>query len=111
MRAWQAVNPVNNLTYGYGGLKLIRRTALRKMGQALDVLAALPGRVSLLASHAVGPQGRVVAIEPSPQFHDDLTAAATTCRGGRRGGVVSAGTETGRFSKTEPAALEGRRPQ
>ncbi|MBD0708999.1 MULTISPECIES: hypothetical protein [unclassified Streptomyces] len=45
MRVWQAVNPVNGLTYGYGGLKLIRRTALREMGEAVDVLAALPGRV------------------------------------------------------------------
>ncbi|MFH8363303.1 hypothetical protein ACH4FV_27470 [Streptomyces anulatus] len=45
MRVWQAVNPVNGLTYGYGGLKLIRRSALREMGQAVDVLAALPGRV------------------------------------------------------------------
>lgn len=33
------------LTYGYGGLKLIRRSALREMGEAIDVLAALPGRV------------------------------------------------------------------
>lgn len=45
MRVWRAVNPVNGLTYGYGGLKLIRVTALREMGQAVDVLAALPGRV------------------------------------------------------------------
>lgn len=44
MRVWQAVNPVNGLVYGYGGLKLIRRSALREMGQAIDVLAALPGR-------------------------------------------------------------------
>lgn len=45
MRVWRAVNPVNGLTYGYGGLKLIRRSALRDMGDAVDVLAALPGRV------------------------------------------------------------------
>jgi hypothetical protein len=45
MRVWRAVNPVNGLTYGYGGLKLIRRSALREMGEAVDVLAALPGRV------------------------------------------------------------------
>jgi hypothetical protein len=45
MRVWQAVNPVNGLTYGYGGLKLIRRSALREMGEAVDVLAALPGRI------------------------------------------------------------------
>ncbi|GAA0393288.1 hypothetical protein [Streptomyces luteireticuli] len=45
MRVWRAVNPVNGLTYGYGGLKLIRRDALREMGEAIDVLAALPGKV------------------------------------------------------------------
>lgn len=45
MRVWRAVNPVNGLTYGYGGLKLIRASALREMGEAVDVLAALPGRV------------------------------------------------------------------
>ncbi|MFD8481833.1 hypothetical protein [Kitasatospora sp. NPDC059673] len=45
MRVWQAVNPVNGLTYGYGGLKLIRTSALREMAQAVDVLAALPARV------------------------------------------------------------------
>ncbi|MGW7359638.1 hypothetical protein ACWGI0_24145 [Streptomyces sp. NPDC054802] len=45
MRVWRAVNPVNGLSYGYGGLKLIRRSALREMGQAVDVLAALPGRI------------------------------------------------------------------
>lgn len=44
MRVWRADNPVNGLVYGYGGLKLIRRGALRAMGQAIDVLAALPGR-------------------------------------------------------------------
>ncbi len=45
MRVWQAVNPISGLIYGYGGLKLIRRSALREMGQAVDVLAALPGQV------------------------------------------------------------------
>ncbi|WP_275462324.1 hypothetical protein [Streptomyces noursei] len=45
MRVWRAVNPVNGLSYGYGGLKLIRRSALREMGEAVDVLAALPGRI------------------------------------------------------------------
>jgi hypothetical protein len=44
MRVWRAVNPVNGLVYGYGGLKLVRRSALREMGEAIDVLAALPGR-------------------------------------------------------------------
>ncbi|MFC9225220.1 hypothetical protein ACFT8W_31610 [Streptomyces hygroscopicus] len=45
MRVWRAANAVNGLTYGYGGLKLIRRSALREMGEAVDVLAALPGRI------------------------------------------------------------------
>ncbi|MFD8915109.1 hypothetical protein [Streptomyces sp. NPDC059575] len=48
MRVWQARNPINNLVYGYGGLKLIRREALRQMGQAVDVLAALPGRIEFV---------------------------------------------------------------
>ncbi|MEV7776795.1 hypothetical protein [Kitasatospora sp. NPDC088351] len=53
MRVWRAVNPVNGLTYGYGGLKLIRTSALREMGQAVDVLAALPGRVEF-SRHTAG---------------------------------------------------------
>lgn len=44
MRVWRARNPLNGLIYGYGGLKLIRRAALRQLGTAVDVLAALPGR-------------------------------------------------------------------
>lgn len=44
MRVWRARNPLNGLIYGYGGLKLIRRSALRELGDAVDVLAALPGR-------------------------------------------------------------------
>ncbi|WP_239341997.1 hypothetical protein [Frankia sp. CiP3] len=44
MRVWRARNAVNGLEYGYGGLKLIRRSALRTMGEAVDVLAALPGK-------------------------------------------------------------------
>ncbi|MFG2483404.1 hypothetical protein ACGFSI_11685 [Streptomyces virginiae] len=45
MRVWPALNPLNGLVYGYGGLKLIRRSALYQLGSAVDVLAALPGRV------------------------------------------------------------------
>lgn len=45
MRVWRAVNPVNGLVYGYGGLKLVRRRALRDLGRAVDVLAALPDRI------------------------------------------------------------------
>ncbi|MEV7159248.1 hypothetical protein AB0N77_32305 [Streptomyces misionensis] len=63
MRVWRAVNPVNGLTYGYGGLKLIRRSALREMGEAVDVLAALPGRIEF-AQHTAG----VTRFNQSP-FH------------------------------------------
>ncbi|MFE7130544.1 hypothetical protein ACFVIM_06780 [Streptomyces sp. NPDC057638] len=52
MRVWRAVNPVTGLSYGYGGLKLIRRSALREMGQAVDVLAALPGRIEFAPATA-----------------------------------------------------------
>lgn len=47
MRVWRTRNPVNGLTYGYGGLKLCRRSAFRQLGVragAVDVLADLPGR-------------------------------------------------------------------
>ncbi|WP_431774882.1 hypothetical protein [Streptomyces cucumeris] len=52
MRVWRATNPVNGLTYGYGGLKMIRRSALREMGEAVDVLAALPGRIQFVPETA-----------------------------------------------------------
>ncbi|MCX4609400.1 hypothetical protein [Streptomyces mirabilis] len=48
MRVWRARNPLNGLVYGYGGLKLIRRSALRQLGEAVDVLAALPGRTQFI---------------------------------------------------------------
>ncbi|MFG1921072.1 hypothetical protein [Cryptosporangium sp. NPDC048952] len=52
MRVWQAHNPVNGLTYGYGGLKLIRSAALRDLGEAVDVLAALPGEIEFVGTPA-----------------------------------------------------------
>lgn len=52
MRVWPARNPLNGLVYGYGGLKLLRRSALREMGEAVDVLAALPGRVEFVKAVA-----------------------------------------------------------
>ncbi|WP_246561709.1 hypothetical protein [Streptomyces roseirectus] len=52
MRVWRARNPLNGLVYGYGGLKLIRRSALRQLGEAVDVLAALPGRTEFAAEIA-----------------------------------------------------------
>ncbi|WP_327386864.1 hypothetical protein [Streptomyces sp. NBC_01207] len=45
MRVWPALNPLNGLVYGYGGLKLMRRSDVFQLGSAVDVLAALPGRV------------------------------------------------------------------
>ncbi|MEV7776799.1 FkbM family methyltransferase [Kitasatospora sp. NPDC088351] len=60
-------------------LSAFLRDRLRPGDTFIDV-GAHRGAFSLLASHAVGPQGRVVAIEPSPRFHDDLTAAATANR-------------------------------
>ncbi|MEU6680974.1 hypothetical protein [Streptomyces sp. NPDC046925] len=52
LRVWRAVNPLNGLVYGYGGLKLVRRSALRELGEAVDVLAALPGRIEFSAEVA-----------------------------------------------------------
>jgi hypothetical protein len=47
MRVWPALNPVNGLVYGYGGLKLARAAELSGLSGpqgVVDVLAALPGR-------------------------------------------------------------------
>ncbi|MFJ4704419.1 FkbM family methyltransferase [Streptomyces anulatus] len=60
-------------------LSAFLRDRLRPGDTFIDV-GAHRGAFSLLASHAVGPRGRVVAIEPSPQFHDELTDAATANR-------------------------------
>ncbi|MFE2106569.1 FkbM family methyltransferase [Kitasatospora sp. NPDC059463] len=57
-------------------LSAFLRDRLRPGDTFIDV-GAHRGAFSLLASDAVGPHGCVVAIEPSPRFHDDLTAAAT----------------------------------
>ncbi|WP_304451410.1 hypothetical protein [Nocardiopsis sp. YSL2] len=53
MRVWKASNPVTGRAYGYGGMKLIRRDALRHLGEAVDVLAALPGTVEF-SPHVAG---------------------------------------------------------
>ncbi|WP_256638205.1 FkbM family methyltransferase [Streptomyces murinus] len=57
-------------------LSAFLRDRLRPGDTFIDV-GAHRGAFSLLASHVVGPHGHVVAIEPSPQFQDDLTTAAT----------------------------------
>ncbi|MGH3754778.1 MAG: hypothetical protein ACRDRP_19180 [Pseudonocardiaceae bacterium] len=88
MRVWRAVNPVNGLAYGYGGLKLIRTSALREMGQAVDVLAALPGRVEF-SGHTAGttlfnqtPVPRLEGGFRECAIHPGLApAAAKPCRG------------------------------
>lgn len=44
MFVWQSRNPINDLVYGYGGPKLIRRGAMQALDptEKLDVLAAIP---------------------------------------------------------------------
>lgn len=56
-------------------LSAFLRDRLRPGDTFIDA-GAHRGAFSLLASHSVGPRGHVVAIEPSPQFHDALTATA-----------------------------------
>ncbi|MFC9140897.1 FkbM family methyltransferase [Streptomyces bacillaris] len=63
-------------------------------GDTFIDVGAHRGAFSLLASHAVGPHGRVVAIEPSPQFHDDLTAAGTANHRTNIRAVRSAASDT-----------------
>ncbi|GCD99714.1 FkbM family methyltransferase [Embleya hyalina] len=58
-------------------LSAFLRDRLRPGDTFIDV-GAHRGAFSLLASHAVGPTGHVVAIEPTPQFHKDLVGAAST---------------------------------
>lgn len=52
------------------------RARLRPGDTFIDV-GAHRGSFSLLASRTVGPNGRILAIEPVPQYHDALTSAAT----------------------------------
>ncbi|MGW0122948.1 FkbM family methyltransferase [Streptomyces sp. NPDC003327] len=74
-------------------LSAFLRDRLRPGDTFIDV-GAHRGAFSLLASHAVGPHGRVVAIEPHPRFHDDLTAAATANRRTNIRAVRSAASDT-----------------
>ncbi|WP_031067536.1 FkbM family methyltransferase [Streptomyces sp. NRRL WC-3742] len=74
-------------------LSTFLRDRLRPGDTFIDV-GAHRGAFSLLASHAVGPHGRVVAIEPTPQFHDDLTTAATTNHRANIRTVRSAASDT-----------------
>ncbi|MEV5204517.1 FkbM family methyltransferase [Streptomyces sp. NPDC053720] len=63
-------------------------------GDTFVDVGAHRGAFSLLASHAVGAHGRVVAIEPSPQFHDDLATAATANHRTNIRAVRSAASDT-----------------
>ncbi|WP_432085984.1 FkbM family methyltransferase [Streptomyces sp. bgisy095] len=74
-------------------LSAFLRDRLRPGDTFIDV-GAHRGAFSLLASHAVGPHGRVVAIEPSPQFHNDLTATATANHRTNIRAVRSAASDT-----------------
>ncbi|GAA0393322.1 FkbM family methyltransferase [Streptomyces luteireticuli] len=74
-------------------LSAFLRDRLRPGDTFIDV-GAHRGAFSLLASHAVGPQGRVVAIEPSPQFHEALVAAATANHRANIRTVRSAASDT-----------------
>ncbi|MFB7935966.1 FkbM family methyltransferase [Streptomyces sp. NPDC056049] len=60
-------------------LSAFLRDRLRPGDTFIDV-GAHRGVFSLLASHAVGPHGHVVAIEPHPGFHGDLVSAAAANR-------------------------------
>ncbi|WP_217650018.1 MULTISPECIES: FkbM family methyltransferase [unclassified Streptomyces] len=74
-------------------LSAFLRDRLRPGDTFIDV-GAHRGAFSLLASHAVGPHGHVVAIEPHPQFHDDLAAAAAANRRTNIRTVRSAASDT-----------------
>ncbi|MCX4846966.1 FkbM family methyltransferase [Streptomyces sp. NBC_00893] len=74
-------------------LSAFLRDRLRPGDTFIDV-GAHRGAFALLASHAVGAHGRVVAIEPHPRFHDVLTAAATTNRRTNIRAVRSAASDT-----------------
>ncbi|HWU10207.1 MAG TPA: FkbM family methyltransferase [Streptomyces sp.] len=74
-------------------LSAFLRDRLRPGDTFIDV-GAHRGAFSLLASHVVGPHGHVIAIEPSPQFHDDLTTAATANHRTNIRAVRSAASDT-----------------
>ncbi|MFD4505323.1 hypothetical protein [Streptomyces sp. NPDC058457] len=85
MRVWRARNPVSALVYGYGGLKLIRRSSLRELGEAVDVLAVLPGRIEFTGDVAGTTRPRTGA-------HGDLATAGRALRPGALGlGAVGTG--------------------
>jgi len=76
MRVWRATNPINGLSYGYGGLKLIRAEALRQLGDAVDVLAALPGRLEF-TQHTAG----ITRFNQSPYWRAGFRECAMLARG------------------------------
>lgn len=74
-------------------LSAFLRARLRPGDIFIDV-GAHRGALSLLASRAVGAHGRVVAVEPHPEFHDALTAAATANHRANIRAVRSAASDT-----------------
>ncbi|WP_322984409.1 FkbM family methyltransferase [Streptomyces sp. S584] len=74
-------------------LSAFLRDRLQPGDTFIDV-GAHRGAFSFLASRAVGSQGHVVAIEPSPQFHDDLTAAVAANHRTNIRAVRSAASDT-----------------
>ncbi|MEU6406203.1 FkbM family methyltransferase [Streptomyces sp. NPDC046985] len=74
-------------------LSAFLRDRLRPGDTFIDV-GAHRGAFSLLASRAVGPHGRVVAIEPHPRFHDDLNSVVTSNRRTNIRTVRSAASDT-----------------
>jgi hypothetical protein len=115
MRVRRAVNPVNGLVYGYGGLKLVRRRALRDLDRVVDVLAALPGQMEF-CPQVVG----VTRFNQSP-FHAwkaGFLECVMLARGseyghGRRRGPLPAGClgrqQQLRLAIEEPARIAGLR--
>jgi len=93
---------IQRVQYQFGewepNLSAFLRARLQPGDTFIDV-GAHRGAFSLLASHLVGPQGRVLAVEPCPPFHHALTCAAavnhrTNIRAVRVAASDSAGTLT-----------------
>jgi hypothetical protein len=91
MRVWPARNPVNGLVYGYGGLKLVRAAALRRLGsqgRAVDVLADLHGRVEF-------------AREPAGTTRIDQSAYHAWKAGFRECAMLARGCDYGATTSTQ----------
>lgn len=99
MRVWRSVNPLTSLACGHGGLKLVRRSALREMsqGKGADVLAALPGRAEFCVGVAgVTRFGRSAFHVWKAGFRECATLAAGTTFGLSVGAVGERSRRGGR---------------